>query len=120
MPYELGSKLKVTSVKMVNAPPPKGSPLQLQFHGTPAGNLGSILQHGFRMPTKCGALGVAIYFSRSAKTAFWHSRPQEGSSGGSGTPIEGKLLLCAVNVGNAYSLCRHDPSLSAKKLAAHG
>ena len=120
LPFEGSTTIHVTRVTRV------GDALEnseLQFHGTP--EVDAILRSGFRLPTqdKSGALGgPALYFSRSAKTAFWHSCPQFVVEQGTRPQRHavGQLLLCSVQVGRTKELEAHAPNLTAEQLHSNG
>ena len=121
LPFEGSTTIHVTRVTRV------GDALknsELQFHGTP--EVDAILRSGFRLPMQdaSGALGgPALYFSRSAKTAFWHSQPQFVVEQGTSHPQRhavGQLLLCSVQVGRSKELEAHAPNLTAEQLHSNG
>jgi len=120
LPFEGSTTIHVTRVTRV------GDALknsELQFHGTP--EVDAILRSGFRLPMQdaSGALGgPALYFSRSAKTAFWHSCPQFVVEQGTRPQRHavGQLLLCSVQVGRTKELEAHAPNLTAEQLHSNG
>lgn len=122
MPFESRCRAVVLSVTQV-ATEPAGA--ELQFHGTPSPDL--VIKSGFKLPSHeapPGSLGRAIYFSRSAVTAFWHSAPHFASTRESATSAvrtaTGKVLLCAVRTGRSKELTSHSPDTTRQALAAKG
>jgi hypothetical protein len=125
LPFEGSTTIHVTRVTRVTRVGDALENSELQFHGTP--EVDAILRSGFRLPTMqdaSGALGgPALYFSRSAKTAFWHSQPQFVVEQGTSHPQRhavGQLLLCSVQVGRSKELEAHAPNLTAEQLHSNG
>jgi hypothetical protein len=84
------------------------------YHGTPRANISGVLRNGFAMPAHAGGLGRAIYFSESAKTAVWYSKPVDG--------VPTLLLLCEVEVGKVGRLPTpgYDPDITAERVHGQG
>jgi hypothetical protein len=87
------------------------------FHGTPMGNIGSILGAGFKPPAQASAHGRGIYFSKSAKTAVWFCRPDAGPAPDRQNVL---LLVCRVATGRVLTMGQPDSSMTGEALALRG
>jgi hypothetical protein len=122
LPYEDLTSLRVLSITRVGDTLPNS---ELQFHGTPEVHIDQIRLEGFSLGGPGGAGGAlgspALYFSRSAKTAFWHAKPRFIVDQTTGERrAEGKLLLCSVQVGNTKSVTEHNPHLTLASVRSEG
>jgi hypothetical protein len=92
------------------------------FHGTSAVCVDSIVREGLRVPVvtptsdldmgdiSCGALGKAVYFSTSARTAAWFC--------GGVHQKHVTVLLCDVDLGNELVMHEYAPTLCQGRAGA--
>ena len=96
LPYEDSSRIDLVSItEMHDTLSGDGidSAKAMMWHGTDEKNIAGILASGLQLPAddeSPGALGRAIYLSKSANTAFWHSKP-EFASATEGVRVEDEL-----------------------------
>jgi hypothetical protein len=130
LPYEMRSRLVVTAAtpieghlaRLANTRVDPDAGMQIMFHGAPDDSVASIAAGGFRMPPSGtgGALGTAIYTSRSAVTAFWHCKPTFSRSRSrfradhnDQRMAHGRVVAALVHVGRSLELQQYDPGIEA-------